>query len=61
MTALSAPQMRQIDGEGFWEGLACGATSSFALAMTLSPDPFSKISLAAAWTSVVAACGQALF
>ena len=61
MTALTVSRMREIDGEGFWDGFACGASASFALAMTLSPDPFSKLMLAAAWTTAAGACGRAAF
>ena len=61
MTAMTASQMRELDGEGFWDGLACGAATSFALAMTLSPDPITKIGIASAWTSAVATCGNTFF
>ena len=62
MTELTASQMREIDGgEGFWWGFACGAATSFALAMTLSPEPFSKIALGSAWTTATGSCGRALF
>jgi hypothetical protein len=61
MTALSASQMRDLEGEGFWDGLACGTSASFALALTLSPDPVTKIGLASAWTAAVVACGNTFF
>ena len=60
MTALNASQMRELEGEGFWEGFLCGATTSLAIAATLSPDAVSKIFLATAWTTAIGTCGIAL-
>ena len=60
MTALTASQMRAIDGEGFWEGFACGASTAIAVGLTLSPEPVSKIGLWTAWTTAVSTCGIAL-
>jgi len=60
MTTLTAPQMRRIDGEGFFEGFSCGAATSVALALTLSPDPITKIAVASAWLTVIGTCGVAV-
>ena len=60
MTSLNASQMRALEGEGFWQGFICGATTSLAIAATLSPDAVSKIFLAKAWTTAIGACAIAL-
>lgn len=59
MTALKEAQMRELDGEGFWEGFVCGAAAGLAVGMTVSPEPYSKLLLTSAWGAAVGACGVA--
>ncbi len=61
MTTLSASQMRDIDGEGFWDGFLCGASATFAIGMTLSPEPISKLALGSIWGTALGSCGSAFF
>jgi hypothetical protein len=59
MTVLSASQMREVDGEGLWDGFICGASVGALIAVALSPDPISKFTLGAYWTSAISSCGRA--
>lgn len=61
MTTLSTSQMKGIAGDGFWEGMVCGAAAGLAVGMTVSPDPISKVGLLAAWVGAAGACGLAFF
>ena len=60
MTILSEQQMRDIDGEGLWDGFVCGASAAFLIGMALSPDPFSKLAWGATWTTAIGSCGSTL-
>ncbi len=60
MTALSASQMREVNGEGFWDGFLCGASVGALVSVTLSPDPVSKLTLGTIWAGALASCGSAL-
>ena len=59
MTTLSKSQMQELDGEGFLDGLICGAAVGLAVALTVSPDPVSKAVVTAAWVAAVGTCGVA--
>lgn len=45
MRELTAQEMAQVEGEGFWSGLACGLAITASVAAAVSPDPFSKVAL----------------
>ena len=59
MTVLSKSQMQGLDGEGFFDGLVCGAAAGLAVALTLSPEPVSKAVVTSAWVGAIGACGVA--
>ena len=61
MKTLNAMQLRQYDGEGFWDGLICGASAGYIVFALLSPDPLSKLGLARAGVMAVGSCGSAFF
>ena len=43
MQAITIDEMKRLDGEGFWGGLACGLSLGLVVASFVSPDPFTKI------------------
>lgn len=45
MQELTINQMAELDGEGFWGGVACGLAIVGSVAAAISPDPFSKVAL----------------
>ena len=59
MTVMSTSQMREVDGEGFWDAFICGASVGALISVALSPDPVSKFTLGALWTSAIGSCGSA--
>jgi len=59
MTSLNETQMREIEGEGFWEGFLCGAAVGLAVGMMVSPEPFSKLLITSAWGTAAGTCGVA--
>ena len=61
MKPLSDIAMSRLEGGGFWEGFACGAGIVASIAMTLAPEPASKITLWALYGGTAAACGIAFF
>lgn len=61
MTDLNELQLRGLEGAGFWDGFLCGASATFVVGMTLSPDPVSKVALGLALSSAIGKCGGLLF
>lgn len=60
MTVLSQAQMRNIHGEGFFDGFLCGATVGALIWAVTTPDPVSKLALGTLWTTAISSCGIAL-
>lgn len=60
MRELTIEQMQTIDGAGFWEGFLCGAGIMGSIAVTISPEPVSKLTAYGVYTGTLAACGMAL-
>jgi len=61
MTVLTATQMREVDGEGFWDGFLCGASVGGLVWVAASPDPISKLALGKLVAGAIASCGSAFF
>jgi hypothetical protein len=62
MHNLNASEMSQLEGGGFWAGLACGGLIMATIGLAIVPDP-TTLTKQAAWFSgvaAVAACGIAL-
>lgn len=60
MTELNQSQMREIDGEGFFEGFLCGASLGALIWAATSPDVVSKLALGTLWSTTIGACGLAV-
>ncbi len=60
MTTLSAIEMQKLGGEGFWQGVVCGAAAGLAVGLTISPEPYSKLVVTSAWVTALGACGIAV-
>lgn len=45
MEVLTLEQAQQIEGGGFWRGFVCGLTGVATVAVLLSPEPISKLTL----------------
>lgn len=58
MTVLSESQLREIDGEGFWDGFVCGASVGALIWAATTPDPVSKLALSTLVTAAVGSCGK---
>jgi len=43
MQSLSTREIEQVNGGGFWSGVACGFGAVGAFVLWTSPDPFSKL------------------
>ncbi len=61
MTVLNEAEMRDLDGEGFFDGFLCGSSVAFLVGMTISPEPFSKVAWGIAWSGAIGKCGGLLF
>ena len=59
MQAITIDEMKRLDGEGFWGGLACGLSLGLVVASFVSPDPFTKIGGRFIIGMAIAACGAA--
>ena len=51
MQVLTLEQAQQLEGGGFWRGFICGLTGIATVAAIVSPDPVSKLAMAALATS----------
>ncbi len=51
MQVLTLEQAQQLEGGGFWRGFICGLTGVATIAAIASPDPVSKLAVAALATS----------
>ncbi len=51
MQVLTLEQAQQLEGGGFWHGFVCGLTAVGTIAAIVSPDPVSKLAVAALATS----------
>ena len=60
MKTLNALQMREVDGEGFFDGFVCGASVGALVWVAVTPEPVSKLALGTLWTTVIGSCGSAV-
>ncbi len=59
MQGITIDEMKRLEGEGFWGGLACGLSAGLVVASFVSPEPFTKIGRRFIIGMAVAVCGAA--
>jgi energy-converting hydrogenase Eha subunit C len=60
MRPMSRAQMTKVEGGGFWDGFACGGGIVTSIAVALSPEPLSKITMWSVWSGTWVACASAI-